>query len=43
MAVIYNQEKRIFSLQTKNTTYQMKADQEQDLEQYGYIRKFHEE
>ncbi len=27
MAVIYNQEKRIFSLQTKNTTYQMKADQ----------------
>ncbi|MCI9359473.1 MAG: SGNH/GDSL hydrolase family protein [Hungatella sp.] len=23
--------------------YQMKADQEQDLEQYGYIRKFHEE
>lgn len=27
MAVIYNQEKRIFSLQTKNTTYQMMADQ----------------
>lgn len=23
--------------------YQMKAEQEQDLEQYGYIRKFHEE
>lgn len=23
--------------------YQMKVDQEQDLEQYGYIRKFHEE
>ena len=27
MAIIYNQEKRIFSLQTKNTTYQMMADQ----------------
>ncbi len=26
MAVIYNHEKRIFSLQTKNTTYQMMAD-----------------
>ena len=23
--------------------YQMKAEQERDLEQYGYIRKFHEE
>ena len=27
MAVIYNKEKNLFTLQTKNTTYQMKADQ----------------
>ncbi len=31
MGVIWNEEKKTFTLHTKNTTYQMQADQ------YGYL------